>query len=145
MKIWIGHGSEHSYNLVLIGHFVDETRARATEQKFERLKEAAESELPEPNWETDQRFTEGLRELLNELKMYDLSPSDIENFVYEYSVECRGNELRINTDEGEIQGFLKVLIDGGARIEVYSAHEWTPEGEPRVEESDGESDASTEG
>jgi hypothetical protein len=136
MKIWTGHGSEHSYNLILVGHFVDETKARITEQRFDRLTAAATSELPELGWDADQRLTTGLREILDELKAWNLSRSDIENFAYEHTVRRSGSELRIETDEGEIQGFLKVLIDGGARIEVFSAHDWTAEGLPRAEEGD---------
>src|ERR1700694_2691745 len=113
MKIWIGHGSEHSYNIVMIGSFADETKARSAEEKFQRLKLAAESELSDVGWDADQRFTAGMMELLNELKFWGLSRSDIENFAYEYSLERSGNELRIETDEGEVQGFLKVLIEGG--------------------------------
>jgi hypothetical protein len=75
-------------------------------------------------------------ELLEELKAWDLSRADIENFAYEHSVHRNGSELRIETDEGEVQGFLKVLIDGGARIEVFSAHDWTAEGKPREVETE---------
>jgi hypothetical protein len=144
MKIWIGHGSEHSYNLVMIGYFADETKARAAEQKFQRLTEAAESELPDVGWDADQRFTTGMRELLDELKTWDLSRSDIENFAYVHTVRRSGKELHIETDEGEVQGFLKVLIAGGARIEVYSADDWTAEGAPRREESKAEPEEQTD-
>jgi Family of unknown function (DUF6375) len=136
MKLWIGQGSEHSYSLVLIGHFVDETKARGVEEKFERLKVGAESELPELTWEGDQRYTDELYELLKEVKLYELSRSDVENFAYEHTVKRRGKDIQITTDEGEIQGFLKVLLNAGARIEVYSAHDWTPEGQPRQEAPD---------
>ena len=139
MKIWIGHGSEHSYNIVMIGSFADETKARSVEEKFLRLKSAAESELPEVGWDEDQRFTAGMMELLNELKFWGLSRSDIENFAYDYSLERNGNDLRIETDEGEVQGFLKVLIEGGARVLVYSAHDWTAEGKARTEEDETQS------
>jgi hypothetical protein len=143
MKIWIGHGSEHSYNLVMIGYFADETTARSTEQKFMRLKAAAESELPEVGWDADQRFTTGMMELLKELKFWGLSRSDIENFAYDHTLQRNGNELRIETDEGEVQGFLKALVDGGARILVYSAHDWTAAGKPRAGESEPETDPKT--
>jgi uncharacterized protein DUF6375 len=145
MKIWVGHGSEHSYNLVLIGHFTDGTKALNAKQKFQRLKGAAETELPEVGWESDQRFPDGLFKLLEEIKYFDLSRSDIENFAYEHTVEVSGNDIRIETDEGEIQGFLKVLIDSGARIEIYSAHEWTDDGQPRSPELDKGSTQDAEG
>jgi hypothetical protein len=145
MKIWTGHGSEHSYNLVMIGYFADETQARGAEQRFQRLSEVAASQLPEPNWDSDQRFTTGLLEILNELKAWDLGRSDIENFAYDHTVHRKGKELHIETDEGEVQGFLKVLIDSGARIMVYSAHRWTAEGELRAEDTEEESGGKTEG
>lgn len=144
MKIWIGHGSEHSYNIVMIGHFVDETKARSAEQKFQRLSAAAESELPEVGWDADKRFTSGILALLDELKTWDLSRSDIENFAYEHTVTRNGKELRVETDEGEVQGFLKILIDGGARIEVYSGHDWTADGKPRGEEHEAQPQEQTE-
>jgi hypothetical protein len=144
MKIWVGYGSEHSYDLVMIGHFADETKARSAEQKFERLSAAAESELPELGWDADQRFTTGMSELLNELKTWDLSRSDIENFAYHHTVRRNGKELRIETDEGEVQGFLKILIGGGARIEVYSAHDWTDEGKLRAAESEAQPEEQTD-
>jgi hypothetical protein len=140
MKIWIGHGSEHSYNLVMIGYFADEKSARSAEQKFQRLGAAVESELPDLAWDADQRFTSGMRELLDELKTWDLSRSDLENFAYEHTIRRSGKELRIETDEGEVQGFLKLLIGEGARIEVYSAHEWTAEGMPRTEQTEGQTE-----
>lgn len=137
MKVWSGYGSEHSYRLVMIGRFVDESSAQRAEEQFRQLAIAAESELPESGWEKpDARFSDAMWKLLDELKLYDLSRSDIENFGYEHSVEVSGNELQVSTDEGDVQGFLKVLIDGGAKVEIYSAHHWTDEGQPRRDEPD---------
>src|SRR5580658_11080402 len=110
MKIWFGHGSEHSYSLVLVGYFTDETNARSAEQKLERLRVAAEDELPEVGWDADQRFSTGMRELLDAIKVWDLSRTDVENFAFEYTAHRDGQTLRISTDEIEVQGFLKVLI-----------------------------------
>jgi hypothetical protein len=83
--------------------------------------------------------------LLSELRIYSLSRSDIDNFAYEHRVEVKGKELRITTDEGDVQGFLKVLIDEGARIEVFSSHDWTDEGLPRREESENDTAGSDGG
>lgn len=132
MKIWTSHGSEHSYSLVLIGHFVDAAGAKRAEEKFERLTTAAVSELPEQGWEApDPRFSEEMRALLNEMKLYDLGPTDIENFGYDHRIKVDGSKLELTTDEGEIQGFLKLLVNEGARVEIYSSHDWTDEGLPR--------------
>jgi len=128
MKIWIGHGSEHSYSLVLIGHFVDEADARRAEERFQRLKAAAESELPQQGWKTDERFSTDTLSLLQDLKLYELSPTDVDNFAFDHSVDVIGKDVRIETDEAEVQGFLKVLINGGAKVEIFSTHNWTQDG-----------------
>lgn len=137
MKIWFGYGSEHSYNLIMIGHFVDHTKAKAAEDKFKRLADGVAAEMEagtmDVGWDADERFSDSIRTLLNELKLYDLGPTDVANFAYEHSIEVDGATLRLATDEGEVQGFLKLLINAGARIEVYSRHHWSDAGEPRVD------------
>lgn len=143
MKIWREYGSEHSYSLVLVGYFTDEIAARSVEQKFDRLRMAA-GELPEIGWDADQRFTAGTRELLDELRLWDFARADIENFAYDHSTRRDGSIVKISTDEIEIQGFLKILLGAGARVEIYSAHEWTEDGEPRVEEHEDASEAPDE-
>jgi hypothetical protein len=39
-------------------------------------------------------------------------------------VETKGNDIVLTTEEIEVSAFLKVLIDHGARVEVYSAHDY---------------------
>ncbi len=132
MKIWQGFGSEHSYRLVMIGQFADAHSARAVAEKFERLAEVAEGAWPDEGWgQPSERLEAGLREALYEFKLYDLGRSDVDNFVFEHSVHVDGNQIRIDTDEGEVQGFLKVLIDAGAKVEVFSGHNWNDDGTPR--------------
>jgi Family of unknown function (DUF6375) len=140
----MGYGSEHSYNLVMIGHFADETKARSTEQKLERLKEVVETELPDVGWGADKRLGTRLATILDEMKIWGLSRDDLENFAFDHTVRRNRDQITIETDEGEVQGFLKLLIDGGARIEVYSAHEWTSEGTPRAEEAEAAPEESTD-
>jgi hypothetical protein len=53
MKIWYQHGSEHSANLVMIGHFEDVTEATKAEEVIDAIsKQVAEEErmlLPYPS------------------------------------------------------------------------------------------------
>ena len=135
MKVWVGFGSEHSYNLVLVGHFADERAARNAMKKFESLGEAA-PELPDVGWDADPRFTDELRTLAESLRLYDLTRSEMENFIYEHTAGRQGSTVTLSTDEIEIQGFLKVMLASGARVEIYSAHEWNEDGSPRTEQAD---------
>jgi hypothetical protein len=138
VKIWTGYGSEHSYSLVMIGRFVDHAAALATKEKFDELTEVVAVELEagrlDVGWEADERMSGELRDALNELRIYDLGVSDISNFAYDFSTHLKDDTVMLRTDEGEVQGFLKLMIDGGARIEVFSAHHWPEEGEPRQAE-----------
>jgi hypothetical protein len=130
MKVWQGYGSEHSYRLVLIGHFRDETAAAEVEGQIGRLQEAV-PELPEEEWEARTgRFPDELLELLNEIKVWDLTRAEVQAMIYDFSVERDASQLRITGNDGDIQGFVKLMIAGSARVEIYSAHDWTDDGEP---------------
>ena len=131
MKVWIGHGSEHSANLVMIGRFADAEQARAVEEAFRQITEQASSDTEEAFAnlrDSDSRFSDEMLALLGELKSYSLGPVDIEQFRYEYSLERRDAEISIHTEELDVQGFLKLMIDKGARVEIFSAHEHQIEG-----------------
>ncbi len=130
MKIWHGYGSEHSYRLVLIGHFQSEEAAAEVEGQITRLQEEVPS-FPEADWETRTgRFSDELLKLLEEIKAWDLSRADVQGMLYDFAVERDGTEIRVTGDDGDIQGFVKLMIGRSARVEIYSAHNWTDEGEP---------------
>jgi hypothetical protein len=44
-----------------------------------------------------------------------------------------GSSIVVTTDETDVQALLKVLLDKGARIEVYSAHDYPGTGHSRGE------------
>lgn len=133
MKIWFGFGSEHSMNLVIVGRFEEVSRADAAVEQMKRLKELAEREWPEDSsWRgAEERMTDSLTQALWDLKIYEMGRSDVDIFAFEHSVERNGADVRIWTEEKEIQGFIKVLLQLGARIEIYSKHDWLPDGSPR--------------
>jgi hypothetical protein len=130
MKIWRGYGSEHSYRLVLIGHFQSEEAAAEVEGQIARLQEEVPG-FPEADWETRTgRFSDELLDLLREIEVWDLGPAEVQAMLYDFAVERDGAEIRITGDDGDIQGFVKLMIGRSARVEIYSAHDWTDEGEP---------------
>ena len=135
MKVWTGFGSEHSYSLVLIGHFADERDARAVEEAFPQLQQLASQQADSLSWDEDAgRFPKELYNALEELKIWNLNRSDIDGFNYLEHLKREGATVVVHTDDAEIQGVLKLLLDHGARIEIYSLQRWTEEGEPRKPE-----------
>lgn len=146
MKIWVGYGSEHSFRLVMIGRFVDQVAARATLETFEQLQRTVSdlvaADKIDLGWDSEGLVSDELRQALSDLNLYSLGVSDVANFAYDYSLEQDGETLKIWTDEGEVQGFLKLLILRGARVEVFSSHDWTESGEPRPKDDAAQEDDS---
>lgn len=126
MKIWHGYGSEHSMNLVMIGHFKEEKNAIKAAEIIDDLRGLAQSELDRGAIALgrSRRFSDAAREKLLALNIMDLSPAELEQFVYDVSVgRPDGPELRLTTDEADVSGFLKIMIHNGAKVEVFSAHD----------------------
>ncbi len=127
MKIWYQHGSEHSANLVMIGHFENAADATKAKEIIDALtKQVAEDQsagtltLGSPS----KRYGNVMLDLLGKLNVTTIVPAELEQFAYEVSVELQGNDLVLTTEEFDISAFLKVMFLQGARIEVYSAHDY---------------------
>ena len=128
MKVWNSYGSEHSANLVMIGHFEDAGTAEDAKDVIEELQNffcAAENEP-----ETD-RYSDQTVELLNRLHFHSVGPAELEQFRYDFRVKHEGDKVVITTDEIEVSALMKLLFDKGARIEVYSAHKYSGTGHGR--------------
>ncbi|MCL8023779.1 DUF6375 family protein [Nocardioides bruguierae] len=136
MKLWNGFGTEHSMNLVMIGQFKDVTFARAAKRILDRLKEGAKAEekagrlvIGDPLVE----FSDELFKILSEAEIYSLTYADFEQFLYDDTkVSLSGDQIVIETDEVEVIAFVKVLLDKGAKLEMYSGHDFKDTGYGRV-------------
>jgi Family of unknown function (DUF6375) len=136
MKIWYQHGSEHSANLVMIGHFqnaVDATKAKEIIDALTNQVREEESNGTRTLGSPSERYGNAMLDLLGRLDVASIGPRELEQFAYEFSVELQGNDLVLATEEFDISAFLKVMVLKGARIEVYSAHDYpeTPHGRGR--------------
>lgn len=126
MKIWQGYGSEHSMNLVMIGQFKNTTDANDTKQLIDRLTEELgktgeiRSDLT--------RFDESIMKILQEEKCYILNPGELEHFLYDTHIKVDGKKIILTTDETEVSAFFKLMINNGAKVEIYSAHEYSDTG-----------------
>lgn len=125
MKIWYGYGSEHSANLVMIGHFEDASKAAESKNILDLLadqvREDEKKGLIKFGGNSD-HYTDRMLELLGEVKIYSINPLEVEHFAYDYNIKVEDKDLIITTEELDISALFKVLIDKGARVEIYSAH-----------------------
>ena len=125
MKLWRGFGSEHSANLFMIGHFSTPEDAQVAVKELERMRALIEEEFDYDQFlENSMSFytNDSLRKMLEELGLYNFSGEDIEHFTREHRVRRSENRVEIWTDELDVNGFLKFMIDKGVHVEVYSAH-----------------------
>jgi hypothetical protein len=131
MKIWHESVSEHSMKLVMIGSFKEVQDADKAKEVIDRFTSYA-IEKEHVLGEDIDRFDKSMLSLMESVKIYTLRPAELEQFMYDVHVEVEGSKVVINTDESEISAFMKILIDKGARVEVYSAHD-----HPDVSKDDG--------
>lgn len=126
MKIWYQYGTEHSANLVMIGHFEDVTEAPKVKEIIDQLTNQVAQDQANGTLTigspTDRYSTEML-DLLGRLNL-SIGPQEVEQFAYDVSVKVEGNDVVLTTEELDISAFLKVMFLKGARIEVYSAHDF---------------------
>lgn len=124
MKIWNSFGSEHSMNLRMIGRFREERDAARVEEMIERIARQLEADGLEFGAGDDQRFSDGMLELLKEVGMYSLGAHELEQLLYEGHVSRDGSTIHVHTQEADVSAYLKILVFMGGRVEVYSAHDY---------------------
>lgn len=124
MKIWYGYGSEHSANLVLIGHFDSADKAQAALELLNEAAAVARADDDDGLLQPGRReFSERQMELFRR-KSLSVNYGDPEQFLSDYNARRVGNQVVITTEENDINAFLKVLLHEGGKIEVYSAHNY---------------------
>jgi hypothetical protein len=127
MKIWNGYGSEHSMNLVLIGKFKQAQDANKVKSDIEKLSAQADKDGYESiaySDPEDQRFSEEMISLLRSLNRNTLGPNELSQLLSEYHLDLTDEKITITTDEADISAFMKLFIEAGAKVEVFSAHDY---------------------
>ena len=131
MKVWYGFGSEHSANLVMIGKFKDSQDASDAMRMIDEITEQVNADVDVGQIEVGElteHYTETMLGLMRRLNIYVISPNELEQFAYDVRVNVDNDEIIVRTDEADVSAFLKLMIQKGARVQVYSAHDY-PESE----------------
>jgi hypothetical protein len=133
MKIWDSYGSEHSMNLVLIGHFKEVSDASNAKEIIDMVSEQVVADQRAATGADDvrDRYSDGMRKVLEKVQVYSIAPTEFDQFNQDVRIEVDKSQMVITTDEIEVSAFMKVLLAKGARIEVYSAHDYPKTGHGR--------------
>jgi hypothetical protein len=128
MRIWYGYGSEHSMNLVMIGHFKDAESAAKAKDVIAQLTLQVNADVDAKLIDVgghQTRYTDGAMKVLRDTNFYSISASELEQFASDVSIKQEESKLILTTDESDVSAFLKLLIERGARVEVFSAHHYS--------------------
>lgn len=122
MKVWRGYGSEHSMNLVMIGQFKDVNDAKKVKEVIDHLTEKLTDKIEIGS--TRDQYSDDMLSLLKEVNIYTLRPLELEQFLYETHTEVEEDKLILTTNESEVSAFIKLMVGRGAKIEIFSAHDY---------------------
>jgi hypothetical protein len=127
MKIWFGYGSEHSANLVIIGEFKNADEAQ---RSLDLLNEATQIARADEDaghisaGTVTRQISEAQIDFFKRTSL-PLGYGGPEQLLLEFHPRREGNRVVITTEEDEINAILRILLHGGAKMEVYSAHDHT--------------------
>lgn len=127
MKLWYGFGSEHSMRLRMIGKFKEIGDASEAMRAIDEITDLVNKEVDSGEIELDgrtDRYSVAMLDLLDNLHISTVSPRELEQFAYEISIDQIKDEVIITSEESDVSAYLKIMIDKGARLEVYSAHNY---------------------
>jgi hypothetical protein len=124
MKIWYGYGTEHSANLIMLGTFKSVRDAEKTKELIDLLIKHISEEYESDAHDERLSFSDGMMKILKENRLYSLAPNELEQFISSLYITQDANKIEIKTDELEVSALFKILIDRGARIDVYSGHDY---------------------
>lgn len=125
MKIWTEYGSEHSMNLVMIGRFENEEDAVKVKEIIDGLTKQVRSDEEAGKIKVGfpaDRYTDVMLDLLGKMNVGSIGPTEVEQFAYEFKIKREKTQIVITTEEADISALLKILVGKGARVEVFSAH-----------------------
>ena len=131
MKIWYGYGSEHSMNLVMIGEFEDVKSAADAMKVINDVTGQVDADVDAGQIEIGEhaeRFSDQMLNLLIDSNVLTVGVDEVQQFAYDVNVEHDGSSIVITTDEADVSAFLKVMLHKGARVQIYSAHDFPETG-----------------
>ncbi|MCP4699528.1 MAG: hypothetical protein GY862_22170 [Gammaproteobacteria bacterium] len=122
MKIWYGYGSEHSMNLVMIGQFKNAGDAKKAKEAIDLLMQKLPGKIDIDS--SRDRYGEDVSKLLEKINGCSISPVELEQFLYDTHTQLQGDKIILTTEESDVSAFLKLMIDKGAKVETFSAHDY---------------------
>lgn len=126
MKVWMGYGSEHSANLVIIGKFENANKAAEALDLLNQATAIARADEAAGRLkagDVSKHFSDAQLELFGKTNL-SLGYGGPEQLLNDFSAKQTRDQVVITTEELEINSFLQILLHKSAKVEVYSAHDY---------------------
>ena len=121
VEIFLAHDSLLADDCVkMTGQFKTTADAEEAKQLIDRLTEELGDKIDIGSFR--ERYSDDVLKLLRETDCYMLSPSELEHFLYDNMTYLKNNKIILRTEETEVSAFLKLMIENGAKVELFSAH-----------------------
>lgn len=126
MKVWTSYSSEHSSRIRIIGRFKSKDALGSFKDSFEQMKQLVSDNYDECFNESDKFPVEILDQLGNGTINHSgtIAAHDLLDFANEMTTEFGDDAVTIKSNESNWAGVIKMLIDAGAKVEMFSEHEY---------------------
>lgn len=124
MKIWTSYSSEHSSRIRIIGRFKTKDELESFKDSFEQMKQLVADNLDECFNESDKFPIQILDQLGHDMIDHSgtIAAHDLLDFANEMSTEFEDKTVVIKSNESNWAGVIKMLVEAGAKIEMFSEH-----------------------
>lgn len=119
MKVWKAFSGDHSAKLRIIGTFKTIEDAKKAADLFNELLAVGNKDKGKNLY-----FSDEIMEVLDKHNFHWFNEHDPEQLDLYSELEPKENKIIVETDEEDVQALLKVLLRNGARIELYSQHDY---------------------
>lgn len=126
VEIFLAHDPPSADDcLKMTGQFKTTADAKEAKQLIDRLTEELGSKIDVGFFR--ERYSDDVLELLRAIDCYILRPSELEHFLYDNTTHLKNNKIILRTEETEVSAFLKLMIENGANVKLFSAHHYPDE------------------
>lgn len=118
-------------NLVMIGRFKEADTAAKAKQIIDSITEQVNADMERGDIVIGsplERYSDQMLQLLLKVDVITVTRDELEQFAYDVNVRLEDDTVVVTTEESEVSAFFKVLLAKGARVEIFSAHDYPDTG-----------------
>ena len=73
----------------------------------------------------NKQFAPDIMKFLQGKNILNLTPDELAELTFQPAIELRGKNITIRTEEIDVLSFVKILIEEGAFVQIFSTHNFS--------------------